>query len=165
MKTGYPPRPLTLVPELPLSSLDLKSGEQLIVQETALSSSRGAEVPKPQPKASLAQALNSRSPPGQRLNPPARPTQSFDASVVPSSSVRSQAAVNSAVRQPAPAPARQMTQQRVPSPKRKSGEEVESVEVDGGWLVHRVCTLPAVGCSAASANILRSPSLRVNRNI
>ncbi|TEB26552.1 OTU-domain-containing protein [Coprinellus micaceus] len=87
LKTGYPPRPLTLVPELPLSSLDLKSGEQLIVQETALSSSRGAEVPKPQPKASLAQALNSRSPPGQRLNPPARPTH---------------------------------------------------VEVDGGWLVHRI---------------------------
>ncbi|KAJ2913220.1 hypothetical protein MD484_g7195, partial [Candolleomyces efflorescens] len=55
LKTGYPPRPLTLVAELPLSSLDLKSGEQLIVQENAPSSSRGTE--------STAAASVTRSPP------------------------------------------------------------------------------------------------------
>ncbi|KAF5371743.1 hypothetical protein D9758_003602 [Tetrapyrgos nigripes] len=31
LKTGYPPRSLTIVPELPLSSLGLKAGDQLIV--------------------------------------------------------------------------------------------------------------------------------------
>jgi len=34
LKTGYPPRALTIVPELPLASLGLKSGEQIIVSES-----------------------------------------------------------------------------------------------------------------------------------
>ncbi|KAJ8519460.1 hypothetical protein ONZ45_g3573 [Pleurotus djamor] len=34
-KTGYPPRPLTLVPELPVSSLGLRPGDQIIVSESA----------------------------------------------------------------------------------------------------------------------------------
>ncbi|KAF8911961.1 OTU-domain-containing protein [Gymnopilus junonius] len=33
LKCGYPPRPLTLVPELPIESLGLQRGEQLIVTE------------------------------------------------------------------------------------------------------------------------------------
>ncbi len=33
VKTGYPPRPLTLVPELPFSSLGIKTGDQVIVSE------------------------------------------------------------------------------------------------------------------------------------
>ncbi|KAH9952048.1 OTU-domain-containing protein [Amylocystis lapponica] len=33
LKAGYPPHPLTLVPELPLESLGLKPGEQLIVTQ------------------------------------------------------------------------------------------------------------------------------------
>ncbi|EEB88910.1 hypothetical protein MPER_13060 [Moniliophthora perniciosa FA553] len=33
LKTGYPPRSLTLIPELPLSSLGLMQGDQLIVAE------------------------------------------------------------------------------------------------------------------------------------
>lgn len=33
VKTGYPPRSLTLVPELPFSSLGIKSGDQVIVSE------------------------------------------------------------------------------------------------------------------------------------
>ncbi|KAF9075156.1 hypothetical protein BDP27DRAFT_1315595 [Rhodocollybia butyracea] len=40
LKTGYPPRGLDLVPELPLSSLGLKSGDQLIVSEGAESAPR-----------------------------------------------------------------------------------------------------------------------------
>ena len=38
MKTGYPPKSLTIVPELPAASLGLKSGEQIIVNEIAGSS-------------------------------------------------------------------------------------------------------------------------------
>ena len=38
VKTGYPPRSLTLVPELPVSSLGLVSGDQLIVTQRAGSS-------------------------------------------------------------------------------------------------------------------------------
>ncbi|RDB21150.1 putative ubiquitin thioesterase otu1 [Hypsizygus marmoreus] len=33
LKAGYPPHPLTLIPELPLASLGLKTGEQIIVSE------------------------------------------------------------------------------------------------------------------------------------
>ena len=33
MKAGYPPYPLTLVPELPIDSLGLKNGEQLVVTQ------------------------------------------------------------------------------------------------------------------------------------
>ncbi|TRM62601.1 hypothetical protein BD626DRAFT_548466 [Schizophyllum amplum] len=35
LKAGYPPRDLALIPELPVSSLGLASGEQIIVSETA----------------------------------------------------------------------------------------------------------------------------------
>lgn len=34
VKAGYPPRDLTLIPELPVSSLGLAAGEQIIVSET-----------------------------------------------------------------------------------------------------------------------------------
>ncbi|KAF5315576.1 hypothetical protein D9611_004851 [Ephemerocybe angulata] len=105
LKTGYPPRSLTLVPELPLGSLDLKSGEQLIVQEVAPTSSRGTD--------SAAAAAASRSPP--------RPTASRPAQAPVASRPASAA--------PAPAP-------RTPAPE-KSGKP-ESVEVDGGYLIHRV---------------------------
>jgi len=33
VKAGYPPQVLTVIPELPLASLGIKSGEQLIVSE------------------------------------------------------------------------------------------------------------------------------------
>ncbi|THV04199.1 OTU-domain-containing protein [Dendrothele bispora CBS 962.96] len=39
LKTGYPPRDLTIVPELPLSSLGLKAGDQIIVSGDTESSS------------------------------------------------------------------------------------------------------------------------------
>lgn len=41
MKSGYPPKSLTIVPELPLESLGIKRGEQLIVtQRSGTSASR-----------------------------------------------------------------------------------------------------------------------------
>lgn len=39
VKTGYPPRTLTLISELPVSSLGLKKGDQLIVSGSSTSSS------------------------------------------------------------------------------------------------------------------------------
>ncbi|KAG7092596.1 hypothetical protein E1B28_008939 [Marasmius oreades] len=47
LKTGYPPRSLTLVPELPLSSLGLHKGDQLIVAEASDPAhvSTGAQIP------------------------------------------------------------------------------------------------------------------------
>lgn len=44
VKTGYPPRALTLVPELPLQSLGIQRGDQIIVTEAA-----AAESPAPLP--------------------------------------------------------------------------------------------------------------------
>lgn len=39
MKTGYPPKPLTVEPQLPVSSLGLKNGDQLIVTASPTSKS------------------------------------------------------------------------------------------------------------------------------
>lgn len=55
VKSGYPPQPLTLIPELPLSSLGLRSGDQIIV-----SASAEANVTRSGPA----------SPPNQRSAPP-----------------------------------------------------------------------------------------------
>ncbi|KAH7889389.1 hypothetical protein F5I97DRAFT_1994140 [Phlebopus sp. FC_14] len=46
IKSGYPPQPLTLIPELPLSSLGLAAGEQIIVSQKA--APQPVTVPPPQ---------------------------------------------------------------------------------------------------------------------
>ena len=62
VRSGYPPRSLTIVPELPLSSLGLKSGDQVIVNQIVSSLARDPPSPpraKPAssqvPRASLSQ--------------------------------------------------------------------------------------------------------------
>lgn len=45
VKSGYPPQSLTIVPELPLSSLGLKQGEQIIVGQKAGTAVRGTSSP------------------------------------------------------------------------------------------------------------------------
>jgi len=45
VKCGYPPRTLTLIPELPVSSLGIEKGDQLMVQETKEPASRVAQAP------------------------------------------------------------------------------------------------------------------------
>ncbi|KAJ6623496.1 hypothetical protein B0H10DRAFT_796931 [Mycena sp. CBHHK59/15] len=45
LKSGYPPRILMIVPELPVSSLGLKAGEQIIVSEVAEQASGVARSP------------------------------------------------------------------------------------------------------------------------
>ena len=42
MKSGYPPRPLTVVPELPVSSLGLQRGDQIIVSEAPADATSGS---------------------------------------------------------------------------------------------------------------------------
>ncbi|KII88383.1 hypothetical protein PLICRDRAFT_54223 [Plicaturopsis crispa FD-325 SS-3] len=54
LKSGYPPQSLTVIPELPLESLGLKKGEQIIVNQKVDHSSRGpASPPKPRSTPSL----------------------------------------------------------------------------------------------------------------
>ncbi|KAG6814534.1 hypothetical protein H0H92_000061 [Tricholoma furcatifolium] len=68
LKSGYPPQALTLIPDLPIESLGLKSGEQIIVSElpdaappTVPSTSRSSAAP-----ASPFDALISPAPPPSR---------------------------------------------------------------------------------------------------
>ncbi|KAL0577873.1 ubiquitin-specific protease otu1 [Marasmius crinis-equi] len=90
VKTGYPPRSLTLISELPLSSLGLAKGDQLIVAETSDPAVRGPSA---------------------------------------------QAAANQGIRPP-PSSSQRETARSQPSQNQSSGPE--SVETDGGYLVHRV---------------------------
>ena len=54
MKSGYPPQSLTIIPELPLASLGLKRGEQLIVTQKSgtHTAAASAAAPRTQPPAS-----------------------------------------------------------------------------------------------------------------
>ena len=59
VKAGYPPHPLTIVPELPIDSLGLKQGEQLVVTQRpsaghqAFQSARSSPFPAPRPAAAM----------------------------------------------------------------------------------------------------------------
>ncbi|KAJ7199307.1 hypothetical protein C8J57DRAFT_1415997 [Mycena rebaudengoi] len=114
LKSGYPPRTLTIVPELPLSSLGLKAGEQIIVSEVAESSGVARSTNNKPPSSSS----SSSSP---FLSPTA---------AAPTSGSRAAPAAASA-REPA-APSRAV----VTPPARASGPT--AVETDGSFLVHRV---------------------------
>ena len=89
VKVGYPPKSLTLIPELPISSLGLSKGEQLIVNQNG-------------------KAQNIKSTPASSAIGPSDP------SVVQQSSARPLAPVQPTVNEP------------------------DSVETEGGYLVHRV---------------------------
>ena len=58
VKSGYPPRTLTLVPELSLSSLGLQAGEQIIVNQKVPTATTTSPAPtpasRPQPPARAA---------------------------------------------------------------------------------------------------------------
>ncbi|KAI0721108.1 OTU-domain-containing protein [Cerioporus squamosus] len=59
LKAGYPPHPLTLVPELPIDSLGLKTGEQLVATQRAsaghqaFQAPRSSAFPAPSPAAAM----------------------------------------------------------------------------------------------------------------
>ncbi|KAF9218339.1 OTU-domain-containing protein [Gyrodon lividus] len=76
IRSGYPPQTLALIPELPLSSLGLKAGEQIIVNQKVPSPTRG-----PLPPAA------SRVPPAPVRKPDAPSVSTGPASVPTSSGV------------------------------------------------------------------------------
>jgi hypothetical protein len=118
VKAGYPPRSLTaVIPELPLSSLGLAPGDQLIVNRKSGSAAPPTGVP------STAQSLPTS--PRALVNP--------SASLSTPSSNAAQAA-----------PAVSTTRDGGP----------DHVEVDGGYLVHRV---RVIDWSLARCILLRVP--------
>ncbi|KAF5358363.1 hypothetical protein D9756_001427 [Leucocoprinus leucothites] len=69
VKTGYPPRPLTLIPELPFSSLGIVAGDQIIVSE-APGSNQSGNAPHPSSNLIEARPLTDNSP----LPPSSKPS-------------------------------------------------------------------------------------------
>lgn len=59
LRSGYPPRSLTIIPELPLSSLGLKPGDQVIVNQNVSSSARAPPSP---PKANPVSSQSAQAP-------------------------------------------------------------------------------------------------------
>jgi len=116
LKSGYPPRTLTIVPELPLSSLGLSPGEQIIVSEIAEASGI-ARTPKPHPPSS------------PFLNPTSSSSSSSHAPPAASSAPSSRAP-------PASAASRPIAPTSVAPAAASSGPD--AVETDGSFLVHRV---------------------------
>lgn len=108
VKSGYPPRSLTIVPELPLASLGLKSGEQIIVSQ------------KPDTSRGLAPQTSTHA---SSFNP--HPSPSVP---IPFTASRVQPTV--------PAPPRALSPLAPAFAPSASGPE--HVETDGGFLIHRV---------------------------
>jgi len=96
VKAGYPPKSLTLIPELPISSLGLSKGEQLIVNQNG-----GGQSARSTPTRSAA----STSRPG----------------VIPQPSAQ------------------------LLAPTQQATKGSDSVETEGGYLVHRVRSLATSG--------------------
>ncbi|KAI0374873.1 OTU-domain-containing protein [Pilatotrama ljubarskyi] len=61
LKAGYPPHPLTLIPELPVDSLGLKQGEQLVVTRRSSGLTHGSGAPPP-PRAATSSPFPPPSP-------------------------------------------------------------------------------------------------------
>ncbi|KAF9647570.1 OTU-domain-containing protein [Thelephora ganbajun] len=89
VKTGYPPKSLMLIPELPISSLGLSKGEQLIVNHNGKGQST-------------------------RSTPPRSTTSTSGPGAMPQSNTRP------------------------PAPTQPTAGGPDSVETEGGYLVHRV---------------------------
>jgi ubiquitin thioesterase OTU1 len=73
VKTGFPPRTITLVSELPISSLGLTRGDQLIVNELKPTPTSSAPVPEP-----ASEPVSSSRGRGPQPNPaPPKPAPKF----------------------------------------------------------------------------------------
>lgn len=108
VRSGYPPRSLTIVPELPLSSLGLMQGEQIIVSQKAGAAVRTLSSP---PNNSPAVSASTRI--------------SAPASVAPVSGSSLRAGFSSGA-------------SSASSNAAKETSEPDSVATEGGFLVHRV---------------------------
>ena len=119
VKIGYPPQPLYIVPELPISSLGLKRGDQLIVTIGTGSSTKPSAV------------ATSRKPTSSTpILPPQSGTTSKPTSTAPKSpeSPRSPTQRHQASKPP---PALAKANSSIPAP-------TDYVDTIGGSLVHRV---------------------------
>ncbi|EJD41040.1 OTU-domain-containing protein [Auricularia subglabra TFB-10046 SS5] len=110
LKAGYPPHPLTLVPELPLSSLGLQRGEQLVVTEARSSAHN------------VSGSTSARAPASTSTTTPH------------SSSASRGIAAGSLKPAPVPVPPAVLASSSVPT--RSTGPE--TIRTEGGVLVHRV---------------------------
>lgn len=108
LRSGYPPRSLTIVPELPLSSLGLKQGEQIIVSQKS-----GAVVRAPSSPSNSKAAASSSA----RTFAPASVTPLSGSSLRADFSSGASSASSNAT---------------------KETSEPDSVATEGGFLVHRV---------------------------
>jgi ubiquitin thioesterase OTU1 len=72
VKSGYPPLSLRVVPELPLSSLGLKQGDQIMVALKEECPSKPAATTPAAPPSYYSSTTKSSSPPTSRLAAPAR---------------------------------------------------------------------------------------------
>lgn len=122
VKLGYPPKPLLLIPELPIASLDIKRGEQIIVVQTSSSSTPTASTFPPVPAPSRPNPVASTEP---------KPAPSATAA--------------------APEPQHRPSAPKSAPPPTAGREGPETVETPSGTLVHRVvpddnsCLFSAVG--------------------
>ncbi|KAJ7087842.1 hypothetical protein C8R44DRAFT_836182 [Mycena epipterygia] len=117
LKSGYPPRTLTIVPELPLSSLGITAGEQIIVSEIA------------EPSSGVARSNR----------PAAEPSSSPFLTPTSSSSSRASSGVSSVPSARPPPASRASGPTPVASPPLASASgSPDAVETDGSFLVHRV---------------------------
>jgi ubiquitin thioesterase OTU1 len=64
VKSGYPPRPLTIVPESPLISLGLQKGEQIIVNQKASTRGSGSQSSHNKPTIAPSQKKSVHTSPG-----------------------------------------------------------------------------------------------------
>ncbi|KIM25348.1 hypothetical protein M408DRAFT_331259 [Serendipita vermifera MAFF 305830] len=121
VKTGFPPKSITLVSELSLSSLGLKRGDQLIISELKATPTSSAAAPTP-----AAAPVPSRPAQIDRYNPP--PPQPAPKVAQPAQAPKPVATPRAAT----PAPT------TVPPALSAFGEEPEQVTTASGILVHRV---------------------------
>ncbi|PPQ63060.1 hypothetical protein CVT24_005915 [Panaeolus cyanescens] len=70
LKSGYPPRPLELIPELPLQSLGLQRGDQIILSESTTAISRPVQSSAVPQSASAATTSTSFTQPSATSNGP-----------------------------------------------------------------------------------------------
>lgn len=79
VKAGYPPHALTIIPELPLESLGLQPGEQLIVSQSPGALAQPAFTPAPASTTAAAPPVPAISNPPQRAGAISGPSGGPDA--------------------------------------------------------------------------------------
>ncbi|KAH7102387.1 OTU-domain-containing protein [Auriculariales sp. MPI-PUGE-AT-0066] len=137
VKLGYPPRPLTLISELPISSLGLQRGDQLVVTDKGDGGHRvsaaGSGIGPTLGGVPISPTRTSVKPPSASGTAPKPQPAAVPAPKKPSTTSSAPPKPQPAAR-PAPPPQPAPTLSRTQS----SSGAVETVRTDSGILVHRV---------------------------